>query len=80
LAEVQNTASASPAYRETQIPPALRLAGSPSQAGHQHSATITFKVTDAGDPGPGRAGIPEGGCRPTPARARPAAPPVRRRA
>ena len=51
VALVQQTGStASPAYFDTQVLPALRLAGSRATVSHTQSTTITFTVTDTGSP------------------------------
>lgn len=46
----QTTTGSSPAYYDTQLLPELRIAASPRTVSHQHATTITFKVTDSGDP------------------------------
>ena len=46
----QTTAGSSPAYYDTQLLPELRIAASPRKVSHRRATTITFKVTDSGDP------------------------------
>jgi hypothetical protein len=46
----QTTAGSTPAYYDTQLLPALRIAASATRVSHTRAKTITFKVTDAGDP------------------------------
>jgi hypothetical protein len=46
----QNTNKATPSYWDTQLLPALKLTSSKSSVSHKHSTTITFTVTDVGDP------------------------------
>jgi hypothetical protein len=46
----QTTAGSSPAYYDTQLLPELRIAASPRKVSHRRATTITFKVTDCGDP------------------------------
>ncbi len=50
---MQNVSGSTPAYWDTQILPKLKLTGSPSTVSHTQATTVTFKVTDAGDPVPG---------------------------
>lgn len=49
----QTTAGSSPAYFDTQLLPELRIAASARKVSHLRATTITFKVTDSGDPVPG---------------------------
>jgi hypothetical protein len=46
----QTTAGATPAYWDTQLLPTLRIAASATKVSHTKSTTITFTVTDTGDP------------------------------
>lgn len=46
----QTTAGSTPAYYDTQLLPALRIAASATRVSHTRAHTITFRVTDAGDP------------------------------
>jgi hypothetical protein len=47
---VQNVSGSTPAYWATETLPKLGLTGSPSTVSHTLSTTVTFKVTDVGDP------------------------------
>jgi hypothetical protein len=47
---LQNTSGATPSYWDTQLLPKLTLKGSPSTVSHKQASTVTFTVTDAGDP------------------------------
>jgi hypothetical protein len=49
----QTTAGSTPAYYDTQLLPTLRIAASATKVPHSRATTITFKVTDTGDPVPG---------------------------
>jgi hypothetical protein len=46
----QSVSGSTPAYWATEILPKLGLTGSPSSVSHTVSTTVTFKVTDVGDP------------------------------
>lgn len=46
----QTTSGSSPAYFDTQLLPELRIAASARKVSHRRATTITFKVTDSGDP------------------------------
>jgi hypothetical protein len=47
---VQNVSGSTPAYWATEVLPKLGLTGSPSSVSHTVSTTVTFTVTDVGDP------------------------------
>jgi hypothetical protein len=47
---LQTTAGSTPSYWDTQLLPKLALTGSPSSVSHTQATTVTFTVTDVGDP------------------------------
>jgi hypothetical protein len=47
---LQNASNSSPSYWDTQVLPALTLKGAPSSVKHTKATTVTFTVTDTGDP------------------------------
>jgi hypothetical protein len=50
---LQNSPSSTPSYWDTQLLPKLALTGSPAAVSHKTGGTVTFTVTDVGDPVPG---------------------------
>jgi hypothetical protein len=46
----QTTSGTTPAYWDTQIFPKLTLTGAPATVSHTQATTVTFTVTDVGDP------------------------------
>ena len=47
---LQTTSGSTPSYWDTQVLPKLALTGSPSSVSHTQATTVSFTVTDVGDP------------------------------
>ena len=47
---LQTTSGSTPSYWDTQLLPKLALTGSPSSVSHTQATTVSFTVTDVGDP------------------------------
>ena len=47
---LQTTAGSTPSYWDIQLLPKLTLTGSPATVSHTQATTVTFTVTDVGDP------------------------------